>query len=252
MNDSPRWLQIYEELRDRLVTGEFDARFPTDRELVQAYGVSRHTVREAVRGLQDEGLITRRRGSGSFRTPTSFALPMGLMYSLFRSVEDQGGVPTSVVIAQEVRYNEVAAKVLGLAADNPLFFLERARLADREPLALDKAWLPMPLAEPLLEANFTRTGLYQELRERCDVVPEGGREESRPITLDRAAAVRLGLSVGDAAFQIDRRTWTGDTPLEWRISIVRGDRFAFQADWNTPWDSSRPNAAWSEDRTETP
>lgn len=236
----PIWRQIDRDLRNRLARGEFDSKFPTDRELVAEYGASRHTVRTAVGRLQDEGLITRRRGRGSFRTPQSFAQPLGTIYSLFQSIEDHGAVQTSAVVSQDQRCDETAAKVLDLPADHPLFYLERTRLADGEPLAVDRVWLPLPLAEPLLAANFTRTALYEELRDRCGVIPEQGIEESRPISLDRATAVRLGLAAGDAALQIDRRTRADGRPLEWRITIVRGDRFAFRTEWNTPWE---PTAA---------
>lgn len=157
------------------------------------------------------------------------------MYSLFQSVEESGAVQTSVVISQESARNERAAKILDLPIDSELFYLERTRLADGLPLALDHVWLPMALAAPLMEVNFSHTALYEELRSRCGVVPERGVEQSRPITLERDAALRLGLSPGDAAFEIDRRTTSGGRPLEWRLSIVRGDRFAFKAEWESPW-----------------
>lgn len=56
-DDGPLWAGILADLRARLERGEFDDRFPTDRELMNHYGVSRHTVREAVRGL---GRVERR------------------------------------------------------------------------------------------------------------------------------------------------------------------------------------------------
>ncbi|HZD05177.1 MAG TPA: GntR family transcriptional regulator, partial [Longimicrobiales bacterium] len=210
--------------------------FPTDRELVEEYRASRHTIREAVRRLQEEGLITRRRGHGSYRTPALFAQPLGTIYSLFQSIEDAGVPQTSVVVTQAECRDDRAAKVLGLPVDSPLFYLERTRLAADQPLALDEVWLPLPLAAPLLEANLSRTALYAELRDRCGVVPEEGVEQSRAVTLDRAAAVRLGLNSGDPAFEIDRRTWARGRPLEWRVTIVRGDRYVFRAEWSTPWE----------------
>lgn len=232
---APKWREISNDLRRRLATGEFDERFPTDRELVDEYDVSRHTVREAVRTLTEEGLVTRRRGRGSYRTPRSFSQPVGAMYSLFQSVEQSGAVQTSVVIRQEALHDDRVAKALDLPGDSQLFYLERTRLADGQPLALDRVWLPLSVAEPLMDANFSRTALYAELRTRCGVVPEHGVEQSRPVTLDRESALRLGLAPGDPAFEIERRTTSGGRPLEWRITLVRGDRFAFVAQWDSPW-----------------
>lgn len=230
----PLWAQVLDDLRRRLTAGDFDERFPTDRELVADYGVSRHTVREAVRRLQQEGVVTRRRGKGSFVADAEFEQPLGTMYSLFRSIEEQGVPQTSVVLAQEARTDAEAADVLDLDRDTPLFYLERIRLAADEPLALDRAWLPLQVTRPLLEVNFTRTALYDELRGTCGVGPESGVERIRPVIPARAEAVKLGLDPGEPAFEIDRRTTCDGRPLEWRITLVRGDRYAFRVDWDSP------------------
>ena len=123
----PLWAQVLSDLRARLARGEFTGRFPGDEELRKAYGVSRHTVREAVRRLQAEGVIERGRGRGTFVTGALIEQPLGALYSLFRSVEAQGYVQRSVVRHLEERRDEEAAKVLGRAPDEPLVYLERLR-----------------------------------------------------------------------------------------------------------------------------
>jgi GntR family transcriptional regulator len=123
----PLWAQVLGDLRTRLARGEFTGRFPGDEELRAQYGVSRHTVREAVRRLQSEGVIERGRGRGTFVTGTLIEQPLGALYSLFRSVEAQGFVQRSVVRYLEERRNEEAAKVLGRPPDEPLVYLERLR-----------------------------------------------------------------------------------------------------------------------------
>ena len=123
----PLWAQVLADLRARLARGEFTGRFPGDEELRDTYGVSRHTVREAVRRLQAEGVIERGRGRGTFVTGTVIEQPLGALYSLFRSVEAQGFVQRSVVRYLEERRDEEAAKVLGRPPDEPLVYLERLR-----------------------------------------------------------------------------------------------------------------------------
>ena len=113
----PLWAQVLGDLRARLARGEFTGRFPGDEELRAQYGVSRHTVREAVRRLQTEGVIERGRGRGTFVTGALIEQPLGALYSLFRSVEAQGFVQRSIVRYLEERRNEEAAKVLGRASD---------------------------------------------------------------------------------------------------------------------------------------
>jgi GntR family transcriptional regulator len=125
----PLWAQLRADLRGRLARGEFDQRFPTERELTAVYEVSRHTVREAVRHLRADGLVERRRGLGTFVVKTEFEQPLGSLYSLFRFVEAQGVEQRSSVLVAEVRSDATVAGKLGLEPGSELFYLVRIRYA---------------------------------------------------------------------------------------------------------------------------
>ncbi len=226
----PLWAQLLTDLRDRIAAGEFSDRFPTDQELVDEYEVSRHTVREAVRRIQADGILDRRRGRGTF-VRDSFEQPLGSIYSLFRSVEDSGVEQTSVVLRQERRTEPDVADKLGLVADHEFFYLERLRLAGEDVLAIDRVWVPFEIGSPLLEADFSQTALYNELRDRCGVSPEAGTERIRPVVPTDEERTDLGLTADDAAFLIERQTQSSGAPLEWRETLVRGDRYRFVVDW---------------------
>jgi GntR family transcriptional regulator len=229
----PLWAQVLEDLRRRLASGAFSGRFPTDEELVDQYRVSRHTVREAVRRLHADGLVERQRGRGSRVREPEFEQPMGSLYSLFRAIEDQGVEQTSVTQVLELRLEPSAALQLELEPHVLLVYLQRLRRAGGQPLALDRAWLPADLAGPLLDADFRRTGLYDELRARCGLRPGWARERIRPVVPGMAERRALGLGASEAAFSVERltRATTGRL-LEWRQSLVRGDRYAFAAEWS--------------------
>jgi GntR family transcriptional regulator len=142
----PLWAQLLEDLRARLAAGEFGDRFPTDRELTETYGVSRHTAREAVRHLTAEGVLQRERGRGSTVLTPEFEQPLGALYSLFRSIEAQGVEQRSDVLALAAVTDAEVAGRLGVDPHEPLIHLERLRLAGGEPLALDRVWLPATVA----------------------------------------------------------------------------------------------------------
>jgi len=227
----PLWAQVLGDLRSRLARGEFTARFPGDEELRETYGVSRHTVREAVRRLQAEGIIERGRGRGTFITGALIEQPLGALYSLFRSVEAKGYVQRSVVRYLEERHDEEAAKVLGRPPDEPLVYLERLRLADDQPIVLDCSWLPAALARPLLRVDFARTALYHELQARCGLRPDAGWERLRPVLPTREQRQLLGLDARSPALAIERLASSNGTPVEWRHGLVRADRFSYVARW---------------------
>jgi GntR family transcriptional regulator len=228
----PLWAQVLGDLRRRLAAGEFRSRFPGDDELTAQYGVSRHTAREAVRRLQIEGVVERGRGRGTFVTGRVIEQPLGALYSLFRSVEEQGFVQRSIVRRLEERHDQEAATVLGCAPDEPLVYLERLRLADDQPIVLDCCWLPAALTRPLLAVDFTRTALYRELHVRCGIRPDSGWERIRPVLPGKEQRELLGIPARIPALAIERLASSDTTPVEWRHGLVRADRFSYVARWS--------------------
>lgn len=230
----PLWAQLEAELRRRLDLGEFDdGAFPTDMELTEVYGVSRHTVREAIRHLNEMGVLRRERGKGTVVNRSEFEQSLGTLYSLFQSVESTGVEQTSRVLSLAIVTDAAAATQLGLVEDAPLVFLERLRLAAGAPLALDRAWLPASLAEPLLTVDWSHTALYTELAAIGAPVPNQGWERLTPTVPSAADRAHLELGPTDAAFFLERLGSRAGTPVEWRTTIMRGDRFRFVTEWTT-------------------
>ncbi|MFB7633811.1 GntR family transcriptional regulator [Streptomyces sp. NPDC056149] len=232
----PLWAQLLDDLRRRMEAGAFTEEFPAEHRLTGEYEVSRHTVREALRKLRADGLVIAERGRASRLDTRRIQQPLGSLYSLFRDLEAQGVEQRSEVLRLERTADATVAGHLGLVPDAPLVVLERLRLADGEPLAHDTAYLPADLAGPLLDADFGHTSLYAELARRCAVKVSGGRERIAPFLPDIRQAWLLGLADREAAFAIERIGRAGQRSVEWRETVVRGDRFAFVAEWS---DASR-------------
>jgi GntR family transcriptional regulator len=226
----PLWAQLHDDLTRRLALGAFDQAFPGENDLVEAYAVSRHTVREALRRLREAGVLESARGRTT-QVRRGIEQPLGSLYSLFREVEAHGIRQASRVLALRLERDPAAAAALGLATDAELFHLERLRLADDEPLAHDRVWLPADLGAPLLEADFTHSALYDELAARAGVRLTGGRERITACLPDAAARTLLDLPAGEACLQVERTGLLGDRTIEHRITVVRGDRYAVLADW---------------------
>lgn len=227
----PLWTQLVHDISRRLEAGAFVTRFPGEYQLVEEYGVSRHTVREALRRLRDDGVLESSRGRGTRVHTPRIEQPVGALYSLFRAVEALGIEQRSEVRALELRTEPRAASRLGLPVSTEFVYLERLRLADGEPLAVDHAWLPRDVAEPLLDADFTHAALYDELARRAGVKLTGGREQIQAIVPAPALRATLGIGRTVAVFAIERQGVVKNRPVEWRESMVRGDRFSLTADW---------------------
>jgi GntR family transcriptional regulator len=227
----PLWAQLQQDLSRRLALGVFDDDFPAEMQLVEAYDVSRHTVREALRRLREAGVLDSARGRGT-HVRQGIEQPLGSLYSLFREVEARGMTQTSTVLALRLATDSDAAQVLGLPAQTALVYLERVRWADDEPLAHDRVWLPPELAMPLLDADFTHAALYDELAARCGIRLTGGQERITACLPRPEQRALLHLPRGQACLRVERTGCIGSRTIERRITVVRGDRYAVLADWS--------------------
>jgi len=240
----PLWAQVEADLRARVEADEFTDAFPTDLELTEAYGVSRHTVREAIRHLNRTGMLTRERGRGTVVNRAEFEQSLGTLYSLFQSIEASGVEQTSELIRCEIVADAAVAANLELEPSAELLVLERLRFAAGSPLAVDRAWLPARLAEPLLDVDWSRTALYDELARSGAPVPNEGWERLTPVVPDPADRTRLGLRENEAAFSLERLGQRDGTPVEWRTTVLRGDRYRFVTEWSAGGRSAlRPSAS---------
>jgi GntR family transcriptional regulator len=228
---TPLWRQLLVDLRARVDGGEFAGGFPGELDLVDQYGVSRHTVREALRHLRADGVLDVSRGRRArLATPdTVIEQPTGIVYSLFTAVEGSGFEQLSEVLALDIRADGVVAPRLGLEESTPLLYLERVRLAGGSPLALDRVWLPASVGEPLLDVDFRHTSLYDQLLATTGIPITGGEETVRAVIPSPAEHRTLHLQPPSPAFSVERVGTSHGVPVEWRHTLIRSDRFALSS-----------------------
>jgi GntR family transcriptional regulator len=228
----PLWAQLHDDVTRRLAAGAFDAAFPGEMDLVAEYEVSRHTVREALRRLRDVGVLDSTRGRAT-QVRKDIEQPLGTLYSLFREVEAQGMVQASVVKAQRMDRDPRIAGLLELTPEADLFLLERLRLADDEPLAYDRIWLAADLGRPLLQADFGRTALYDELASRTGARLTDGTERISAVIATDHEHDMLDLPPGVACLRVERLGRLAGRPVVYRVTLVRGDRYTVVTDWSS-------------------
>jgi GntR family transcriptional regulator len=226
------WQQLHDDLVRRIEAAEFPATFPGEIELMEAYAVSRHTVREALGRLRREGIIKSSRGRSSVVDPGLISQDLGAMYSLFHELESKGIEQRSEVLVLERRQDDVVAERLALPHGTAVVYVERLRLADDVPLAWDCAWLDPELAAPLLDVDLSRTALYDEWHRVARVRLSGGRETIRAVVPTDGQRRLLAMAEDEAALQIERVSHVDDRPVEFRRTLVRGSRFSLTAQWS--------------------
>ncbi len=205
--------------------GEFSSGFPGELSLAEEYGVSRGTIRAALRPLRESGYVSAERGRNP-RVVAGASRAFGPVYSLLATLREAGMEHHSQVLEQHVVQDVRAASRLELAPDTELFHLARIRYGDGAPLALDEVWLPAAVVRPLLEVDFTHTALYRELDQVCGIVLDGGTEQLSAVAATEEQGLALGRDAGTPMLFIERVGCRGDRPLEFRRSFILGDRLA--------------------------
>lgn len=219
----PLWAQVSDDLRRRAATGEFAEGFPSEQTLVAQYGVSRHTVREALRGLRADGVVVAARGRAS-RLVGETSQPLGMLHSLFGSAAARG---------TDLRYEIVRCEVVEAPQGPPRgeLHLDRVRLLDGRRIAFDESRLAMPEASVLLDAPLQTVGIFECLS-GAGITVDSAEERVRVATADDpAVADRLGLHVPEPILVVDRTCRAGRRVIEQRRSHLRARAVTVSTTW---------------------
>lgn len=206
---APLYSRLRQAIRDRVISGEWRPgdQIPTIRQLGDSYGVSRITVVQALDGLARDGMLVRWQGKGVFvgqAGPDEASLPL---LSFTEELLGGGQQPGSRTL--RLRLEATPPHVRGrlsLKAGDPVVLLERVRLADGEPVAVQQAYLPAQLVPGLTAREEPIESLYRVLADTYGTIPTSATETYQPIRLAADQARLLDARMGALAFQVDRTT----------------------------------------------
>ncbi|MDN5705342.1 MAG: GntR family transcriptional regulator [Yaniella sp.] len=222
----PLWAAVRDDLEIRIRAGEFSSGiFPGELELAKEYGVSRATIRAALDPLRRSGTISAQPGQASRVVHVAEEHAYGPVYSLFAAVRSAHMSQRSAIRSAEMSTSPQAAGHLDLEPMTELVHIVRTRYADEEPLAEDEVWLA-PEARGVLDMDLSNTALYESLQRRCGLTLTSGNETLHSINLNAEQSRALCCDPGAAAFYIERIGRIGDRAIEWRQTVIRGDRFS--------------------------
>jgi GntR family transcriptional regulator, N-acetylglucosamine utilization regulator len=209
-----------------------DAQLPTEDALARRFRVSKITVRQALRDLADQGYIRREQGRGTFVERRRLQQGPRELTSFTSEMRSHGLVPASKVLEQVIApASPAVAAALGIEPKTPVFQLRRLRLANREPMGVQTAFLPSHLVPGIADIRFGNASLYDILESRFGLHPASARETYCVRSTWREEAALLRVPVRSPVMTAERVTLLADgQPFEFVQSVMRGDRYKVVVD----------------------
>jgi GntR family transcriptional regulator len=225
----PRYQQIADALRQHIRAGRFAAghRLDTQRRLAAEFGVTVMTLRQALDGLEREGLIARRHGLGTFVAAPSVDYDILHLRNLAGAFGVRGEDLTTRFLGwQFVGADQRTADALGGRPGERVFVLERLRVLGHHPIGYQASFLPAVLGEEVARVDLRTTPLRHVLAFKLGVDIARARETVSAVALEGKAARELGCRPGIPSFRADRVSLDGtDRPVVYDRVFIPGDRF---------------------------
>jgi GntR family transcriptional regulator len=232
-SSQPLYQLLQRALRDAINQHVFgpDEALPAERQLAADLSISRITVRKAIDGLVEEGLLVRRPGSGNFinaKVEKNFAK----LTSFSEDMRARGRTPRSVWLKRsEGTVTPEEALRLRLSPGAPVYRFNRIRFADEVPMCLEYATI---VASALPSLNAVDLSMYEAL-EANGCRPVRALQRLSALLLNAEQARLLQAKEGDAGLAVERLGFLRDgRAVEFCRSIFRGDMYDFVAELSTP------------------
>jgi GntR family transcriptional regulator len=245
---------IAARLRERILAGRVPSgsQLSAERVLAGEYGVSRVTIRRALRLLEDERLVRRRHGSGTYVSPQpTRRIPVMIDYT--GSMRAHAPKLTRTLLVRDWRRAETAAGDLGVDPDADVLYVERVDRIRGRPVAWDRGYIAAAFARNLTEALLARVDFIEAWSAAAGFAVHSCRQTVEAVRADARAVARLGLGRSDPVlkstevYRADPRRAAGlfesfyhpgrlcvQSHFHWRPARARTERTGNSRHGNTP------------------
>jgi len=227
----PIYLQICDFIREKINSGEIaiGSRVWSESDIIEKFGVSRNTARKAIETLQNEGIVRRIQGKGSFVSQSKVNYGLQTLMSFSEEISEKKLISTSKIISFVREHpDSFHAENLKIPVDEWVFRLERVRNADGQPIAYQITFVPEKLCPSLIDYDFTDQSLYETFEKEYKHILSWQKTIIKPIVANRKDAQMLRVPMNSPLLYTESITYlAGGTPIESNINIYRSDRYEF-------------------------
>ncbi len=201
---------------------------PTERELTELFGVSRMTIRQAISNLVHQGVLYKIPGKGAFISKEVIEKKLEIE-SFSEDMEKRGLMPTSKVLYfEKIEPSSEIKLKLQLSDNEKVYFINRLRLANNEPMALEFCYLPEKYYHNLMKYNLAQCSLYNLMKEEYNVTFNYMKQNIKAINMSKKEAeMLLGKTKGFGLVSLKIIYNEDECPIEFTKTIYNPDRYSF-------------------------
>jgi GntR family transcriptional regulator len=228
----PLYTQIKDMLRERILDGSYQPhqQMPSESEMIASFGVSRITVRQALNDLQNEGLIFKIHGKGTFVSKPKAFQNLGKLQGFGEAMRQMGYETFSRVVGiKSIHPAPQVAEKLGLAKRERVTELKRLRFLNREPISFDISYVPLAVGEKLAKEDLATRDVFLILENDYGMALGHADLQIGSALADDVLARQLRVEEGSPVLFIERLTHTLDgKPIDYEHLFYRGDAFQYK------------------------
>jgi len=232
----PFYVQVRKTLEAQIEQEHWNPgdQIPGEPELCRLFGVSRPVIRQALKEMELEGLIVRKKGLGTFISSPKI-VSKSLVHSLSGFHEDMvehGLKPVADVLEQEIRpASKKIAQMLAVEEMTPVTKITRLRYVEDEPVAIVTSYLPYEICRNLINADLTHQSLYAYLETECGLsIASGWRRIDAVVAGEERAAI-LKIDPGAPLLQLESVSYSAEgIATEYFLALFRSDKTSFEVE----------------------
>lgn len=198
---------IKDSIRQRIAEGGWQPgmKLPSERELVQQFGCARMTVHHALRELEDEGLIERRQGSGSYVAELHPISNVLQVRDIHEEIAERGHVHVTRVLSVEREKADAGiAAAMRLRKGTVVYHVRLVHLENGVAIQLEDRHVNPALAPGFMERDFTQVTPSAVLFEHAPLTE--AEQVVEAVNADATQAQALDVPAGSALLMVSRRT----------------------------------------------
>ncbi len=226
---TPLYVQLMEELETSIRNGVYKPgdKIMTEAEMAREYGVSLITVRKAVGSLMEKGLVVRKQGKGTFVTKPKYSRNMKKLQSFTEMCEQMGVKPGARVLENRlIMADKKVADRLGIEPGSNVVYISRLRLADGEPVQVEKSYFPLKYAF-LLEEDLNDGSMFECLKEKAGAKVASSEKMIELCRATAEEAALMDVKKGDYLLFVKSTAYDENgEPMYAGIQLINGDRFS--------------------------